>query len=104
MVLLGSGTVAWTYWVGAPVESRCQQGSPSFTWARWMMAMQEKMISAVICTTLIAAFTPVVPPTPRKAMYDTPNEKAMQNRIMNSGLGTVGLKVDGKSWPSMYPA
>ena len=63
--------------------------------------MTEKTIRAVIWMTLMAALTPVVPPTPRKAMYATPKAKTMQKTIMNSGLGTPALKVLGKIWPIM---
>ena len=48
--------------------------------------MIEKTINAVIWMTLIAMLTPVVPLTPRKAIYPTPRANTMQNRNMNSGL------------------
>jgi hypothetical protein len=50
------------------------------------MAITEKMSSAAIWTMLITMLTPVVPVTPRKAMYATPAAKAKQKRIMKSGL------------------
>ncbi len=64
------------------------------------MAMTEKTSSAPICTMLITMLTPVVPVTPRKAMYATPAAKRMQKPIMKSGLLYVPLKVSGKNWLS----
>ena len=61
------------------------------------MAITEKTNRAEIWIILMAMFTPVVPVTPRNAMYATPSENTMQNKIMNNGLLKPPLNVLGKN-------